>query len=292
MKSVTKLLLVFALATCNTLALPVVIHKEKSLYRNISVYEENGLRCMQFGLRTSAVKQTCIELSSPDKLVFEYTKMVLGALYLQPTPNRILVIGLGGGAITRALQNITPESYIDVVEIDPSVVKVAKKYFLFSTNERTQVLLNDGRVYIKRALKNQLKYDIIILDAFEDIYLPEHMLTREYLIEVKKLLSPKGVLVSNTFSASRMFFSESATYASVFSTYYNLQLSNRVILAQNEWLEVPSELKYNANALESKLNTVGIKKEWLLPLFKTKVIWPKETRILTDQYSPGNLLNN
>lgn len=266
------------------------IYQEKSLYRNILVYEEQGLRCMKFG-RQSTGRQTCISLKNPDALVLGYTKMLLGALYLKPEPHNILIIGLGGGSLPSALKKIVPQASIQTVELDPSVAKVAERFFGFTPGKDNAVAIEDGRVFVKRAQKQGKKYDLVILDAFDHVYVPEHMLTREYLLEVKSLLENDGVLAANTFSSSRLYDAESATYAGVFGGFYNLKTENRVILAKNDGLPPMAQIQANAGQLEQKLNHFGTGKDWLLPLFSTKVEWPDGTRILTDQYSPANLLN-
>ena len=84
MRRLIKLLLAVVGFTA-TLAAAQEIYQEKSLYRNIIVYEDQGLRCMKFG-RHNAGRQTCISLQHPDALVLNYTKMLLGALYLNPEP--------------------------------------------------------------------------------------------------------------------------------------------------------------------------------------------------------------
>ena len=266
------------------------IYQEKSMYRNILVYEEDGLRCMKFG-RQDAGKQTCISLQNPDALVLNYTRMLLAALYLNPEPKKILVIGLGGGVLPTALQKILPQAQIDSVELDPSVAKVARQFFGFSPAPHSAVVIEDGRVYVKRAQKQGKKYDLVILDAFDQVYVPEHMLTKEYLLEVKSLLAPGGVLAANTFSTSKLYDAESATYASVFGPFYNLKTENRVILASNGPLPAIAQIKANAQQVEPKLKVFGTGRDWLLPRFSSDVQWPPGTRLLTDQYSPANLLN-
>ena len=266
------------------------VYQEKSLYRNILVYEEQGLRCMKFG-RHDAGRQTCISLANPDALVLGYTKMLLGALYLKPEPRKILIIGLGGGTLPSALQKIIPQATIDVVELDPSVVSVARRFFGFSQGKEISVFIEDGRVFVKRAQKQGKQYDLVILDAFDHLYVPEHMLTREYLQEVKSLLGKDGVIAANTFSSSKLYNAESATYASVFGPFYNLKTENRVILAKNGGLPSMAELQANAARVDESFSRFGTGKDGLLPLFATGVQWPAGTRILTDQYSPANLLN-
>ena len=157
------------------------LHTERSLYRNIVVVEDNAIRCMKFG-RNAGGRQTCQSMSDPDQMVFDYTKMMLAALYLNPNPQRILVIGLGGGTLPRALQKILPAARIDAVEIDAAVVRVAYKYFGFVPGPRTEIFEEDGRVFAKRMGKQGIRYDLVMLDAFDHEYIPEHMLTREFLL--------------------------------------------------------------------------------------------------------------
>ncbi|MEO5658376.1 MAG: fused MFS/spermidine synthase [Polaromonas sp.] len=292
LKLLMALLSMLVIASVSTSAGAKDIYQEKSLYRNILVYDDQGLRCMKFG-RHDAGRQTCIALANPNALVLDYTKMLLGALYLKPAPRTILIIGLGGATMPSKLQEILFGAKIDCVELDPSVVKVAKRYFGFSPDKETSIVIEDGRVFVKRAQKQGKKYDLIILDAFDHVYIPEHMLTKEFLIEVRSLLEKDGVLAANTFSSSKLYDAESATYASAFGAFYNLKMNvnNRVILARNDGLPSMDDIKTNAERLDNILRLFGVAKDWLLPLFSTNVQWPAETRILTDQYSPANLLN-
>ena len=266
------------------------VYRKRSLYRDILVEESDGQRCMKFGIH-NAGRQSCMSLAEPERLVFEYTRMVLGALYLNPNPRRILVIGLGGGSVPGALQALLPEATIDCVEIDPAVAEVAAEFFGFQPASNTKVHFQDGRVFVKRAARKQATYDLIILDAFDHIYVPEHLLTKEFLREVRALLSPDGVLAANTFSTSRLYDSESATYSAVFGQFFNLKSDNRVILATTGALPGRERLRSNADVLEPRFRRLGAERDSLLPMFSQDVKWPSGTRILTDQYSPANLLN-
>lgn len=267
------------------------IHSERSLYRNIFVVDEFGQRCLTFRRSAVSDRQTCIKLSDPDYLVFSYTRMMLGALLLKPDPQRILIIGLGGGTLPTAMRNHLPNAEIDTVEIDPAVTRVAEKFFGFRRDEKLRVHEEDGRVFVKKALLNGAHYDIVMLDAFEDEYIPEHLTTREFLTEVKSLLTPGGVVVANTFSSSRLYDHESATYESVFGTFYNLKEGNRVIWAQNGTLTDKETLKANAEALEPVFRKHGFGGNWLVSTASTARDWRRNARLLTDQYSPSNILN-
>ncbi|MFO1419847.1 MAG: fused MFS/spermidine synthase [Candidatus Competibacteraceae bacterium] len=271
-----------------------IVHTEKSLYRNIVVYEEDDQRCMSFTRRNQTARQTCRSLDDPNQFVFSYTKMMMGALYLNPNPRKVLIVGLGGGVLPTALAGMFPDAGIDIVEIDPAVVRVARQFFDFNPSQKVRVFEEDGRVFVKRAGKSGQRYDLIMLDAFDHEYIPEHLLTREFLLEVKTLLTADGVLAANTFSSSRLYPHESTTYESVFGTFYNLRvkLKNRIVLTRMDGLPALDIIKWNADSLEEKLKPFGFGGDWLVPLFSTERDWDPGARILTDQYSPSNLLNS
>ena len=289
----TLLALLASLVTTPSTAM-TIIHTEKSLYRNILVYEEDEQRCMSFTRNQQTARQTCLSLDDPNQFVFVYTRMMMGALYLNPQPRNILIVGLGGGVLPMALAKMFPDARIDIAEIDPAVVKVAQRFFGFNPNPQMQVIEEDGRVFVKRAGKSGQRYDLIMLDAFDHEYIPEHLLTREFLLEVKTLLTADGVLAANTFSSSRLYHHESATYQAVFGQFYNLRvkLRNRIILAKMDGLPSLDTIKQRADALEDKLKLLGFGGDWLVPLFSTERDWDSNARILTDQYSPSNLLNS
>lgn len=267
------------------------VHTERSLYRNIFVTEDEGLRCMKFMRGENVGRQSCQSLREPDRLVFNYTRMMMGALYLDPAPRRILVVGLGGGTLPTALNRLLPGADIDIVEVDAAVTRVAERFFGFRRGPKLRVHEEDGRVFVKRALKKGERYDLVMLDAFDHEYIPEHLLTREFLQEVKGLLGDGGVVAANTFSSSRLYHHESVTYAAVFGTFFNLESNNRVILTRVSALPSRADLARNADLLEARLQHLGVDKTWLLPLFSTERRWQTDARILTDQYSPSNLLN-
>ncbi len=268
-----------------------LVHSERSLYREVLVYDTGSVRCMCFTRHCRVGRQTCMDTQHPDRFALNYTRMMLGALYLQPEPRSILIIGLGGGTLPRALMQVLPQATIDTVEIDPAVVRMAQQYFDFRPGGRVSVAEQDGRVFVKRAIREQRKYDLIMLDAFDHEYIPEHLLTQEFLREVKSLLAPGGVLAANTFSSSRLYDYESVTYASVFGAFFNLKKENRVILTVNGPLPDLDSIERNSAVHRDAFAKFDVHAEFLLPLFSTKPDWNAKTRVLTDQYSPANLLN-
>jgi len=268
-----------------------LIHSEKSLYRDVFVYEDGNTRCLCFTRMCAIGRQTCIDLQQPNRLVFEYTQMMLGALFLKPEPHSILVIGLGGGTLPRTLEQLLPGADIDVIEIDPAVVGVAQQYFGFRPDEHIHLTVQDGRAYVRQALRGSKRYELVMLDAYEHQYIPEHMLTREFLSEVRSLLQPAGVVSANTFSSSQLYQNESVTYSSVFGQFYNLRSGNRVILATNGTLPSIDEVTRNSRRFTAAFEPYGFSAAAVLAMFSTRPDWDPGARVLTDQYSPSNLLN-
>jgi spermidine synthase len=272
---------------------PRLIHSERSLYRDVLVYQDDQehTRCLCFTRYCEIGRQSCQDLRAPDRLVFQYTQMMLGALYLNPQPHDVLIIGLGGGTLPHTLEKLLPQAQIDVVEIDPAIVRVAHDYFAFQGDARVHIIVQDGRAYARQALRGDKRYDLIMLDAYERQYIPEHMLTREFLQQVRGLLKPGGVVAANTFSSSRLYQNESVTYSAVFGPFYNLKSNNRVILATNGPLPPMSLVDRNAAAFTAPFRAFGVPAASVLERFSTTVDWNPRARVLTDQYSPANLLN-
>ncbi|MDX3904518.1 MAG: fused MFS/spermidine synthase [Pigmentiphaga sp.] len=268
------------------ISLPVsaqtVIHQEKSAFEDIVVYESEGERCMKFGSVHAPGRQSCQSPRQPQVLLFDYTRMMMASLYLRPDPRRILVIGLGGGSLPMALAAAVPAAQIDVVEIDPAVARVAQRFFGFKTGPSMRLHVADGREFVRDVARRDDRYDIVMLDAFDETYIPRHLSTLEFIREVRGILQPGGVLAANTFSSSGSYASESAAYAEVFGDFYNLRRANRVILATAGPLPDRQAIAAQARALHPALGPMGIDHERLLPMFSTRRDWPADARPLHD----------
>lgn len=272
-----------------------IVHRERSMYSNILIDKQGSVLCLKFTVRRDQRNQSCMDERRPRQMVFVYARMMMASLLLNPEPERILILGLGGGTLPMALDELLPEARIDVIEIDPAVVRVAREYFRFAPSDRVDVYAQDGRVFVKRAVQQQRQYDLIMLDAFTGEYIPEHLMTREFLEEVQDLLAPGGVLAANTFSISDLYDYESATYAAVYGRFFNLRTDdsgNRVILARNGPLPDTDRLQQRAADLAPGLEPFGVQLDRLIGLFTTEVDWNPETGVLTDQYAPVNLLKS
>lgn len=271
-----------------------IIYQKPSLYQNVTVTDDGSRVCMQFASRGRFYsQQSCQFKDDPDRLVFEYARLAFAGLMINPEPSRVLVVGLGGGSIPRTFRELFPEAKIDTVEIDPAVVEVAERYFDFEDDENLDIIVKDARVFVKQAGIMKRKYDYIVLDAFNGDYIPEHLMTKEWLEEVKAVLADGGVLIANTFSISDLYDNESATYESAFGWIRNVKLDtgNRLILTGNFEPVSKEDMLARAERLDSeRFEPYGFTLRWIAENVHDEADWDRSARVLTDQYAPANLL--
>lgn len=269
-----------------------VIYENESRYHYIRVVDNNGVRTLFFTKGPGAKKQSAIYLDSTDEHVFEYTQMVFTSLAFVEQPQRILVIGLGGGIIPSTFAKHFPDAQIDIVELDEEVVNVAKKFFDFKPSGRTNINVADGRVYVRQAKNRGLQYDIIVLDAFNGTYIPSHLTTKEFLQEVFSVLKDGGCVVANIHHKNKLYGYQQRTFLEVASQNYTFKGNNAIVISTQQTERLSSEeVEMKLAQLQNKfqfsfsLNSIGRK------LIK-KPTWDIKGGILTDDYSPVNVLKS
>lgn len=156
---------------------------------------------------TTETSQTIVDYGY---LSFSYHKLFVTALaanqnILKINPLRILVIGLGGGSLPLYLYNTFNTINLSVVELDPVVVNIAKKYFGLIENERCNVIIDNGLTFVnKEAETKENIYDIIMIDVDYKTrdnslsFPPPEFLEDSFLINCKKLIgSENGMICIN-----------------------------------------------------------------------------------------------
>src|SRR5216683_5765611 len=167
-----------------------VIYEKASPYNTIIVTEDpKGMRTLLF--ERGGSRQSVVKPGDPDHLELPYARVALAGLALCEEPRRILVVGLGGATLPMFLRKHYPSAEIDIAEIDPDVVNVAKTFFGFREDERMRIHVGDGRRFIENI--RQPRYDVIFLDAYGAHNVPEHLTTQEFLQAVRRALVPSGV---------------------------------------------------------------------------------------------------
>lgn len=270
-----------------------LLFEKNSLYQYIQVTENSAKKERYVRNQKRDFAQGGIDLNAPGRLLFEFTRMGFVSLaFLDKDPGDVLFVGLGAGAMPRYFTARYPEAVIDVAEIDPDMVAVAEKYFYFRENGRMKIHIEDGRLFAKRARK---KYDLIVLDAYQNDYIPFHLTTLEFLKEVKNRLKDDGVVVSNITSTFRNKFFDSMvmTYKKAFSQFYILKgkkSGNFIFVAT-----AGSKIK-DRNSVEARARKIQADRKFDIDLVdfasRYESSEPYEwggAKILTDDFAPVNL---
>ena len=138
-----------------------------------------------------------VSLDNPLHIEYEYEQIyaeVLKWMYEPQTPFKSLSIGGGGYTFPRYMELSYPKAHIDVVEIDPAITHVVYKYLGLPRDTRIRTFNTDGRWFVMNCKE---KYDIIFTDAFNDLSIPYHLTTREFVRQLDGTLNDDGILMSN-----------------------------------------------------------------------------------------------
>ncbi len=208
-----------------------------------------------------------------NELVLEYTKYFRLSELFNPDIKNALMIG--GAAYSYPKDFIARNSGdITVVEIDPKVTEIAKKYFNLRDNDRMNIVHEDGRVFLNNTKE---KYDVIMIDAFTSIVPPYQLGTEEAIKKESEILNKNGVIVINLVAKinSKYFISEYSTYKKVFNNVYvfpvendNQNIKQNVILVATD-SDIPEGNNKYSELLKNRLD-----------------INPYSDKIFTDDYSP------
>lgn len=119
--------------------------------------------------------------------------LVVPALMSAAT-RHILVIGNAGGTTARALAAEYPSAVIDGVELDPMVSQLARQYMAMGSIPGLTVHDGDGRAFLSAT---GMRYDLIVVDAYRQTYIPFQLATEEFFAQVRDHLAPGGAVALN-----------------------------------------------------------------------------------------------
>lgn len=274
-----------------------VLFRQDTQYHRITVTEGDSARHLRF----DRSHQSAISLDDPYESRIRYPDYMHLALTLKPDAERVLVLGLGGGAITKRFWRDYPGVSVDSVEIDPVVVDVARKYFWLPEDERSRVFVEDARRYVQTTGET---YDIVIVDAYYSDALPFHLTTEEFLREVKAVMSPDGVIAYNVISApegdaSKLFRSMYRTAEGVWSQIRvfpiglgadgnTLAMRNIIVLATDAPADDARMLGAIASRVDGRVTISGFA-EMAQDLYSSPVE-VADVPLLTDSHAPTDEL--
>ncbi|MBS3908977.1 MAG: fused MFS/spermidine synthase [Actinobacteria bacterium] len=279
---VSTVLILTAALTSPTLAVSMrnmeTVFTHESMYNDIFVGDQGDIRYLIF---TEKLLQSGMLKTYPNEHLFSYTRLIDEAsAHFKPDAGDFLLIGLGGGSIPKALlagrENIT----VDSIEIDQAVIDVAYDYFDMPKNDNFRTIAMDGRMFLQATEK---QYDVIMLDAYNSLFIPYHLTTNEFFEELAAALKPDGIAVLNIISNpdgeySRFFKSLLKTVNETFPEW-------RIYLAEDANPNSINNIVLVASRKElGSPGPIGDFIEYREPLDFS------EAMILTDNYAPVELL--
>ena len=194
------------------------VYEKETPYSHLDVVDSNGIRTLYL----NGMPHSAMYLDGSSDLVFTYTRYFALGFGFNEDIREVLFVGGGGFSGPKKFLQDYPEVKVDVVEIDPEVINVAKRFFNVKDDPRLTIYNEDGRNYLSHTTK---KYDLIILDAYSTTYVPFHLMTQEFFETIHGRLNEQGVIVSNLITSlagdtSDLFWAEYKTVAQIFQSLY------------------------------------------------------------------------
>ncbi len=176
-----------------------IIYKTQDEFGELAVADNALLRTLYFGNRD---KQSCMLLAQPHVLTLKYSQMMASLLMFERHPERLLVLGLGGGSLAKFFLHACPGTVIDAVERRSTVIRVAHDYFAVPEgHERLRIYHQDGECFVHEQMAES-RYAMMFVDIF-DITGPAAALSREaFLRACYHALSQRGILCINYWNRS------------------------------------------------------------------------------------------
>jgi len=179
---------------------PGVIFEHESFYHHIEVSEQTEGSVTRRMLQLDSTMEGGMDATTGD-LILPYQEYWKLALLREPAQvSSALFIGAGAFGMPENVSREFPEAAVDVVEIDPQVIEVGRKFFKLDEHPRVQAHAGDARRFLLQS--DGKKWDLIFGDAYNGIrQIPPHLATREFFQQIADHLEPKGVFIMNVIAA-------------------------------------------------------------------------------------------
>lgn len=176
------------------------IRKPADDAQTVYISEKYGVRSLHIG---SDTVQSAMRLSRPYDLELAYTRSMMAFLLFCPEPRDVLMIGLGGGSITKFIYRYMPAVRVRVVEVNAEVVAIARHSFKVPANDaRLEVMVADGVEYVQR---RRVAADVIVVDGYDGESQAEGLSESTFYQACLARLNSRGVMVANLWSGDRQF---------------------------------------------------------------------------------------
>jgi spermidine synthase len=138
----------------------------------------------------------------------------------------ILVLGVAGGSVIKTLsEEIKFGGKITGVEIDPAVIAIANDYFGLDKIANCNIVIEDAFEFV---LKTKEKYDLVIIDIFQDTTMPNFLFEDFFINRINFLLNVNGFILFNTMTLTQKDKERNIDYRSRFNSHYSVRMYPKV----------------------------------------------------------------
>lgn len=200
-------------------------YEGESIYNYLQVSEDDK----QVSLSTNVLFGVQSVYMKDDTLTGLYYDYAMAAPLMVPDKNpdsmEMLILGMGTGTYATQCRKYFGDMNIEGVEIDEKITKLSRKYFALPDD--INVTTYDGRAFLNASDR---KYDVIMVDAYQDITIPFQMSSVEFFRLVKSHLNENGVMVVNMNMRGNddgdinQYLAD--TISSVFGNVYTVEVDN------------------------------------------------------------------
>lgn len=200
-------------------------YEGESIYNYLQVSEDDK----QVSLSTNVLFGVQSVYMKDDTLTGLYYDYAMAAPLMVPDKNpdsmEVLILGMGTGTYATQCRKYFGNMNIEGVEIDEKITKLSRKYFALPDD--INVTTYDGRAFLNASDR---KYDVIMVDAYQDITIPFQMSSVEFFRLVKSHLNENGVMVVNMNMRGNddgdinQYLAD--TISSVFANVYTVEVDN------------------------------------------------------------------
>ena len=140
--------------------------------------------------------------------------------------NNVLVLGVAAGSVIKTLADeINFKGKITGVEIDPAAIEIANKYFGLDKIHNLEIVIDDAFEFV---LKTKEKYDLIIIDIFQDTEMPNFLFEDFFINRINFLLNVNGFILFNTMTLTDNNFERNLKYRTRFNSNYSVRMYPKV----------------------------------------------------------------
>ena len=138
----------------------------------------------------------------------------------------VLVLGVAGGSVIKTLVgDIKFKGKITGVEIDPEIIEIATTYFKLNEIDNLELVVEDAFEFV---LKTKTHYDLIIIDIFQDIIMPNFLFEDYFIQRINFLLNVNGFILFNTMVINEQNRVRNIDYKKKFGGDYSLRMYPKV----------------------------------------------------------------